>query len=65
MLLNKFSQINPTLEIRKLFQLESISFHYATLGNKYINSVSKPETNQFNYQNVINELVIKIAMMKL
>ena len=33
--------MNPPLEIRKLFQLESISFHYTTLRNKYINSASK------------------------
>ena len=38
---NKFSQINPPLEIRKLFHLESISFHYASLRTKYINSASQ------------------------
>ena len=38
---NKFSQINTPLEIRELFQLESISLHNTTLRNKYINSVSK------------------------
>ena len=38
---NKFSQINPPLEIRKLFQLESISFHYASSRTKYINSASQ------------------------
>ena len=61
---NKFSQINPPLEIRNLFQLESISFHYASLRTKYITAQARLETNQFNYQKVINELVIKIALTK-
>ena len=30
---NKFFLMNPPLEIRKLFQLESISFYYTTLRN--------------------------------
>ena len=38
---NKFPQANPPLEIGKLFKLESISFYYTTLRNKYINSASK------------------------